>query len=117
MKTPNLPDLERQTLAGYLTVNFPLATKIPDNLANTDNIAQLLPADGKELAVNQCQFCHSFFTGYLVQGREIVGWLSTFKAPFHKEIKMSEAERETFARYSATNMPMKFEDVPEDLRF
>ena len=30
---------------------------------------------------------------------------------------MTEAERETFARYSAINMPIPFEDVPEDLRF
>jgi hypothetical protein len=40
-----------------------------------------------------------------------------FLSPFHRNIKMSEKERETFARYSAVSMPMKAEDVPPDLRF
>ena len=30
---------------------------------------------------------------------------------------MDEKERETFALYSAVNMPMKYEDVPPELRF
>jgi hypothetical protein len=30
---------------------------------------------------------------------------------------MTPQEREEFSRYSAINMPMKFEDVPEELRF
>jgi hypothetical protein len=40
-----------------------------------------------------------------------------FLSPFHREMKMSAQEREEFARYSELNMPMKFEDVPEELRF
>jgi hypothetical protein len=40
-----------------------------------------------------------------------------FLSPFHRELKMSPREREEFARYSALNMPMRIEDVPEDLRF
>ena len=45
------------------------------------------------------------------------GWRNIFLSPFHRELKMTAQEREKFARYSAINMPMKFEDVPEDLRF
>jgi hypothetical protein len=30
---------------------------------------------------------------------------------------MTEKERKTFARYSAINMPIPYEKVPEDLRF
>jgi len=30
---------------------------------------------------------------------------------------MTDREREEFSHYSVINMPMKFEDVPEDLRF
>ena len=38
--------------------------------------------------------------------RDEAGWKSTFKAPFHKEIPMTELERDTFASYSALNMPL-----------
>ena len=40
-----------------------------------------------------------------------------FQSPFHRELKMSAEERDEFSHYSVINMPMKFEDVPEDLRF
>ena len=40
-----------------------------------------------------------------------------FMSPFHRELKMTPAEREEFSRYSALNMPMKVEDVPAELRF
>jgi hypothetical protein len=30
---------------------------------------------------------------------------------------MTPIQREEFIHYSAINMPMKFEDVPEELRF
>lgn len=76
-----------------------------------------LPADGKALAIENCQFCHSFFTGYLVQDRDAEGWRAIFKSPFHTELPMSDRQREIFARYSAINMPIPFDEVPEALRF
>ena len=104
-----LTDRERATLAAYLAVNMPL----PD----PDKPAATLPPDGRELAWNQCQNCHSLFAGYLTQSRDVQGWRNVFLSPFHRELKMSPQEREEFSRYSAINMPMKIEDVPEDLRF
>lgn len=107
-----LGDKEQQTLAIYLSVNAPF-----EKAAQPDQAAALLPMDGRELAWEYCQSCHSLFSGYLTQERDALAWLNTFASPFHREIKMTQKQREEFARYSAINMPMKFEDVPEELRF
>jgi len=103
----------RATLAAYLTVNMPL----PAAVAERSDLAAHLPPDGRELAWNECQSCHSLFMGYLTQSRDEQGWRSIFLSPFHKELKLGPNEREEFARYAARNMPMKAEDVPPDLRF
>jgi hypothetical protein len=107
-----LSEREATTLAGYLSVNFPLPTVDVEA-----DFAQRLPRDGKDLAIANCQTCHSIFSGYLTQRRTEQGWRSIFLSPFHREIEMSEAERETFALYSAANMPIAMEDVPPELRF
>jgi hypothetical protein len=107
---------EMETLAGYLSVNFPIEADA-DALAGSDDPVSLFPRDGKELAVANCQYCHAIFSGYLMHDRDVQGWRSVFLSPFHREIKMDEKERETFALYSAVNMPMKYEDVPPELRF
>lgn len=112
-RAKTLSERELDTLAAYLAVNLPL----PAEVAHRSDFAQALPADGRDLAWNQCQFCHSLFTSHLVQDREAQGWRNMFQAPFHREMKMSPQEREEFARYSAINMPMKIEDVPQELRF
>jgi hypothetical protein len=112
-RAKTLSDRELDTLAAYLAVNLPL----PAEAAQRSDLAQALPADGRDLAWNQCQFCHSLFTSHLVQDREAQAWRNIFQAPFHREMKMSPQEREEFARYSALNMPMKIDDVPPDLRF
>jgi hypothetical protein len=112
-------DLEEagiETLANYAALNLPLAGK-PVSGPSASELADMLPPDGKDLAVGQCQFCHSLFSGYMMHDRDKAGWLSTFKAPFHTEIPMSDVERETFAGYSAINMPLAFDDVPPELRF
>jgi hypothetical protein len=114
-QAPDLTEAEAATFAGYAARNFPLPETALARLAEQG--AAALPPDGKDLAVAQCQTCHSFFTGYLMQDRDETSWKGTFKAPFHAEIPMSEAERDTFARYSARNMPMAFEDVPPELRY
>ena len=108
---------ELRTLAGYLAVNMPVPAGELDSAETQGDAAAALPPDGRELAWNHCQFCHSLFTSHLTQDRDVPGWLGMFESPFHREMKMSKTERETFARYSAANMPMKIEDVPEDLRF
>ncbi|MDP3897882.1 MAG: hypothetical protein Q8Q62_14520, partial [Mesorhizobium sp.] len=92
---------EIETLASYLAVNMPLPRAQGMTAPGLEQMAELLPPDGKELAIANCQFCHSFFTGYLVHDRDAEGWRSVFKSPFHKELAMTEKERETFARYSA----------------
>lgn len=106
---------ERATLAAYLAVNMPAGAAA----ARTDATAMLaaLPRDGRDLAWQQCQFCHSLFTSHLTQQRDAQGWRNMFQSPFHRELKMSPQEREEFSRYSAINMPMKVDDVPPELRF
>ncbi|TAK80369.1 MAG: hypothetical protein EPO20_28835 [Betaproteobacteria bacterium] len=102
-----LTERERATLAAYLAVYMPLPEA---SLA-------ALPPDGRDLAWNQCQSCHSLFTSHLMQDRDAQAWRNMFESPFHRGIKMSAQEREEFARYSALNMPMKADDVPPELRF
>ena len=108
-----MTERELATLAAYLAVNMPL----PVDTVKRDDLASALPPDGRDLAWNGCQNCHSLFAGYLTHDRELQGWRNIFLSPFHRELKMSPQEREEFARYSALNMPMKIDDVPQDLRF
>jgi hypothetical protein len=104
-----MTDKEQATLAAYLAVNMPAATSVQG--------AAALPPDGRDLAWEQCQNCHSLFTGYLTQSGSATRWRNEFQFPFHRNLKMTPQEREEFARYSEINMPMKAEDVPQDLRF
>jgi hypothetical protein len=112
-----LSERERAELVAYLSYNLPLPAGTADTSSTREAIATTLPADGRELAWTQCQFCHSLYTGYLMHQRDVQGWRNLFVSPFHRRMKMTEAERETFSRYSAINMPMKPEDVPKELRF
>ncbi|MGO8915374.1 MAG: hypothetical protein ACLQJR_05650 [Stellaceae bacterium] len=112
-----LSDKAIRTLAAYLALNMPLPPAALDAAAKAGDIATVLPPDGRELAWNNCQSCHSLFTGYLTQDRDLQGWQNLFQAPFHRQLKMSAKEREEFSHYAVINMPMKMEDVPEALRF
>jgi hypothetical protein len=112
-RTQALSEREQATLAAYLEVNMPLSAEA----VRRDDLASALPPDGRDLAWNGCQNCHSLFAGYLTQDRDAQGWRNIFLSPFHRELKMSPQEREEFSRYSALNMPTKIEAVPEDLRF
>jgi hypothetical protein len=116
-RNTDLSDKGLRTLAAYLAVNMPLPRDALDAAAKAGDIATALPADGRELAWTGCQSCHSLFTGYLTQDRNLQGWQNMFQSPFHRELKMTPQQRDEFSRYSTINMPMKFEDVPEDLRF
>lgn len=113
----SLGEQQRRTLAAYLAVNMPLPKGAMPEAPNKGDPAAALPRDGRELAWNECQFCHSLFSSHLTQDRDVQGWLNMFQSPFHRELKMTAQEREEFARYSAINMPVKIEDVPQDLRF
>lgn len=110
-------DQELATLAAYLAVNMPLPAGALEQAQAKGDLATALPPDGRELAWYNCQSCHSLFSGYLTQERDLKAWQNEFLTPFHREIRMSGQERETFCRYSAINMPMKIEDVPPELRF
>ena len=107
---------EKATLAAYLSVNMPLPEKALQSL-QAGKFAEVLPRDGRELAWQQCQFCHSLYSSHLTQQRDTQGWRNMFLSPFHRELKMTAQEREEFSRYSAINMPMRSDDVPKDLRF
>jgi hypothetical protein len=114
---PDLGENALETVTAYSAINFPLSPEALAKLGETGDAAEILPADGKELAINNCQQCHSLFSGYLVHDRDVTGWLGIFKSPFHSELPMTEIERETFSHYSAINMPLKFEEVPPEYRF
>ncbi len=116
-KKASLSDKELRTLASYLAVNMPLPQAALDDAAKAGDIAAALPPDGRELAWNNCQSCHSLFASYLTQDRDLPGWQNLFQAPFHRQLKMSAKEREEFSHYAVINMPMKVEDVPDALRF
>ena len=116
-RAKKLNDRQLATLAAYLAVNMPLPDQAVKDAAKRGEPASSLPPDGRELAWKQCQSCHSLFASHLTQIRDAQGWRNMFMSPFHRELKMSPPEREEFARYSAINMPMKIEDVPQDLRF
>jgi hypothetical protein len=112
----NLTERELRTLASYLAINAPW-DKAPPAEGSPGDLIKALPPDGRDLAWNYCQSCHSLFSSYLTQERDLKGWLGMFSSPFHRGIDMTPKERQTFSAYSAINMPMKIEDVPADLRF
>lgn len=109
---PGLSGVGTETLANYLSLVAPLP-----GAAGADDPAALLPPDGRALAVERCQACHSLFSGYLMQRRDAEGWRAIFKSPFHSDIAMTPEELALFAGYSALNMPLKYDDVPPELRF
>jgi hypothetical protein len=118
-RTRGLTDRELRTLAAYLAVNMPVpdVDGVTAKAAKPGELEAALPRDGRELAWNECQYCHSLFTSHLTQDREVQAWLNMFQSPFHREMKMTPQERREFSTYSAINMPMRIEDVPAELRF
>lgn len=118
-RAKSMSEREQRTLANYLAVNMPVADPagVVAKAAKPAELFAALPRDGRDLAWNECQSCHSLFSSHLTQDRSVQAWLNMFESPFHRVIKISPKEREEFARYSTINMPMKIEDVPPDLRF
>jgi hypothetical protein len=115
-RSGGLDPQERRTVAAYLATNMPLAADAAAHAAVGD-LARILPPDGDTLAWNRCGSCHSLFSSYLMQDRDMQGWLSVFLSPFHRGIRMTLQERATFAGYAAINMPLPREKVPPDLQF
>lgn len=118
-KVKALSEREQETLAAYLAINMPVENpeQILEKAAKPEELYAMLPRDGRELGFYECMYCHSLFTSHLTQDRPFQAWMNMFQSPFHRELKMTQQEREEFSRYSEINMPMKIEDVPPDLRF
>lgn len=115
---PGLGDLDEHqllTLADYLSFNMPLAAeRVPADPAKADWL-KLLPLDGRDLALNECQFCH-IITVVVTQEKTKNAWLGTMNKPSHIEIELSETEREALASYLVLNAAIPADLVPEDLR-
>lgn len=111
----NLYDTEQLTLANYLAFNMPLAVKnIPADPAKA-NWEKLLPPDGRDFALDYCQFCH-IITVVVTQDKAKVTWLGTMNSPSHIEIKLNERQREALASYLVLNAAIPIDLVPEELR-
>jgi mono/diheme cytochrome c family protein len=111
----DLDDTQLQTLADYLSFHMPLPPDaIPADLASA-RWDEVLPRDGRDLALTYCQSCH-IITVTVTQDRTREAWLGTMNKPSHIEIKTTQAEREELANYLVLNAGIPIDDVPEDLR-
>lgn len=110
-----LGEHELATLSGYLAFALPLpADRIPADPAAAD-WTSILPADGRDLALNYCQSCH-IITVVVTQDRMREHWLGTLNKPSHVEIKLTPAQRGELADYLVVNGGIPIDDVPEELR-
>ena len=115
---PGLNDLgeyEMATLADYLADNMPLPeANVPADLAAAD-WGKLLPRDGRDLAMENCQFCH-IITVVVTQDKTRDAWLGLMNKPSHVEIELTPEQREALANYLVVNGAIPIDLVPEDLR-
>lgn len=110
-----LDEYELLTLADYMSFNMPLpGDKMPSDLAAA-NWDEVLPRDGRDMALAHCQSCH-IITVVITQERAKVAWLGTMNKPSHVEIETTTAEREALASYLVINAGIPIDLVPEDLR-
>ena len=110
-----LYDKEQLTLASYLAFNMPLPVKsIPTNPAKA-NWKKLLPPDGRDMILDNCQFCH-IITVVVTQDKAKVTWLGTMNSPSHIEIELNDQQREAVAEYLVLNAAIPIDLVPEELR-
>jgi len=106
---------ELLTLADYLAFNMPLAAKkVPADPARA-NWQKLLPLDGRDLVLDNCQFCH-IITVVVTQDKAKDTWLGTMNSPSHIEIKLNDRQREALASYLVLNANIPIDLVPEVLR-
>jgi hypothetical protein len=110
-----LSEMERKTLADYLSFSMPLpAAQIPSDLAKA-NWASILPPDGREFMMEKCQGCH-IITVVITQARTKEAWLGTMGKPSHIRIRLSAEQREALANYLVLNAGIPIDQVPEELR-
>jgi hypothetical protein len=110
-----LDDKELLTLADYLALNMPLPVEKRPADPSGAKWEQLLPRDGRDLALEYCQSCH-IITVVVTQDRTREAWLGTMNKPSHIEIATTPAEREALASYLVINAGIPIDLVPEDLR-
>jgi mono/diheme cytochrome c family protein len=104
-----MTDDQLTILADYLALNAPVTTSGTD-VASI--VAELAP-DGRELFADNCFSCHGVTSYYLLQDRDVEGWMDIFGAPYHRRLLTGENERETFASYAAGAMPIAEDAIPE----
>jgi hypothetical protein len=109
-----LNESELKTLADYLSFNAPLGSDVLQK-GPAKTIGQMLPKDGRDLALEYCQSCH-IITVVVTQDRTKEAWLGTMNKPSHVEIKLSPKEREALASYLVLNAAIPIDLVPEELR-
>lgn len=106
---------ELLTLADYMSFNMPLpAAKVPADPAKAD-WKQLLPRDGRDMALDNCQNCH-IITVTVTQDRTKEHWLGTMNKPSHVGIKLTPQQREALASYLVLNAAIPIDQVPKELR-
>ncbi|WP_193337382.1 c-type cytochrome [Devosia beringensis] len=105
--TAMTPD-QQAMLAEYLALNLPAAVTGTD----VASMVQSLPPDGRELFAQTCFACHGVGAYYLQQDRDVDGWMDIFSAPYHRRLLTEDKQRETFASYAASAMPIAAADIP-----
>lgn len=108
-------EYELLTLADYLAFNAPLEERgIPSDPGSAD-WDKLLPPDGRDFALENCQFCH-IITVVVTQDRTREAWLNSLNKPSHVEIELTPEQREALVRYLVVNAGIPEDLVPEELR-
>ncbi|SFZ84532.1 hypothetical protein SAMN02983003_2068 [Devosia enhydra] len=98
-------------LGDYLARIAPAPTEASD----VTSIVAALPADGKQLFVDNCLSCHGGDKYFLRQEKDFEAWMGIFDAPYHRRQLTGEGEREMFAGYAAITTPLALDPVPEAL--
>ncbi|MDH3230160.1 MAG: hypothetical protein OEN55_10235 [Alphaproteobacteria bacterium] len=110
-----LGEYELATLADYLSSNMPLPAGAQPADPGKADWGRLLPRDGRDLVMENCQFCH-IITVVVTQDKTEDAWLGTLNKPSHVEIELTQEQRRALARYLVLNAAIPIDLVPEDLR-
>ena len=115
---PALRDLDETgiaTLADYLAFNMPLPEASAPAYPGKADWTTVLPPDGRDLALENCQFCH-IITVVVTQDKTQDAWLGTMNKPSHIEIEITPEQRQALASYLVLNGAIPIDLVPEELR-
>jgi hypothetical protein len=110
-----LEDRELITLADYLSYSMPLPADRVPAAPTPASAGKVLPADGRDLALDYCQSCH-IITVVVTQDRSRDAWLGTMNKPSHVQVKLTRTQREALASYLVVNAAIPIDQVPEELR-